>query len=421
MTTIPAQVKPGRKRRRLRLSIRALIVLVLITGGGLGWVVHRARVQRLAVAAIEGHGGKVYYDWQYRHGRRYDLLTPCRWPKWLVDAVGIDYLSIATCVQSGSPPDQPQLSQIEMIQIGRLDYLENLGLSSEILTDADLTPLEGLTRLKTLSLNNLPKVTGAMLATVSRIPSLERLLIWPAEPIQDAELAHLGKLTRLTQLQIITEDFSTITEAGLQPLERMRDLKDLYLSHLRITSQGVKSIGKFGKLQRLTFDLAPGSTDLELLRSLDQLKMLRLTASPEFQNGNMKTFAGLSRLTFLDLSSTSVGDAGMAQLQGLTSLTELVIDKSKVTDAGLKCLAGMTKLEGLYARSTAISDAGVPYLLACPSLRNLLLDGTKITDAGVRELARSTQATYMSLPNTGVTAEGASAAEQIRPGLKVGR
>ena len=48
--------------RSLRFSLRGLIVVVLIIGGSLGWVVHRARVQRRAVAAIEKAGGTVEYE-----------------------------------------------------------------------------------------------------------------------------------------------------------------------------------------------------------------------------------------------------------------------------------------------------------------------------------------------------------------------
>jgi spermidine synthase len=42
--------------RRLRFSLRGLIVLVLVIGGGMGWMVHTARdarVQRATVAAIK--------------------------------------------------------------------------------------------------------------------------------------------------------------------------------------------------------------------------------------------------------------------------------------------------------------------------------------------------------------------------------
>ena len=40
----------------LRFSIRGLIVLVLFTGGGLGWLIRGARIQREAVAALEKCG-----------------------------------------------------------------------------------------------------------------------------------------------------------------------------------------------------------------------------------------------------------------------------------------------------------------------------------------------------------------------------
>jgi hypothetical protein len=57
------------KCRRLRLSIRILIALVLLIGTGLGWIVRSARIQRDAVEAIVKSGGAVKYDWEYKDGR----------------------------------------------------------------------------------------------------------------------------------------------------------------------------------------------------------------------------------------------------------------------------------------------------------------------------------------------------------------
>ena len=83
-----------RRRLPFRLSLRPLMVLVLIVGGVLGWVGYRARVQRQAVAAIERAGAKAFYDFQAPGGK------PAWWqPKWLVDAVGVDYLAHVTWVQ----------------------------------------------------------------------------------------------------------------------------------------------------------------------------------------------------------------------------------------------------------------------------------------------------------------------------------
>ena len=69
---------PKSWRHLLRLSVRALMVLVLITGGGLGWVIHRARVQREAVAAILRAGGSVMYE----HQLRPRIRGKPWWPSW---------------------------------------------------------------------------------------------------------------------------------------------------------------------------------------------------------------------------------------------------------------------------------------------------------------------------------------------------
>ena len=47
------------KLPRVQSSVRALMALVLALGVGLGWFVHRAQVQRDAVAAILRAGGRV--------------------------------------------------------------------------------------------------------------------------------------------------------------------------------------------------------------------------------------------------------------------------------------------------------------------------------------------------------------------------
>src|SRR5438270_12939655 len=78
---------PKSWRRRLRLSVRALMGLVLITGGVLGWVIHRARVQREAVAAIRRADGSVIY---YHQSRSRSSGMPW-WPRWAAEILGIDY------------------------------------------------------------------------------------------------------------------------------------------------------------------------------------------------------------------------------------------------------------------------------------------------------------------------------------------
>jgi hypothetical protein len=66
---MPEQLSSKTWRRRLRISVRGLIVLVLIIGAGLGWIVQGARVQREAVSAIRRDGGVVSYDRDWKYGK----------------------------------------------------------------------------------------------------------------------------------------------------------------------------------------------------------------------------------------------------------------------------------------------------------------------------------------------------------------
>jgi hypothetical protein len=80
----------GKRRHYVRISVRALMVLVLFAGGWMGWLVRSARVQRAAVAAIQRVNGYVEYEWDFLNPNRKPSPRPW-WPKWLVDSIGVDY------------------------------------------------------------------------------------------------------------------------------------------------------------------------------------------------------------------------------------------------------------------------------------------------------------------------------------------
>ena len=63
-------------RRRLRLTLRASMALIVFVAALLGWRVNKARQQHEAVAAVRRHGGWVHYDYEFVN----DKLTPGRRP-----------------------------------------------------------------------------------------------------------------------------------------------------------------------------------------------------------------------------------------------------------------------------------------------------------------------------------------------------
>ena len=129
-------------RSLLRISLRALLVLVLLTGGWMGWLVQSARTQRAAVAAIQRSDGYVEYEW--------DITNPARkpgggppWPKWLVDRLGVDYFYNVVAVDLDD-----RATDLDLVRVGNLTRLRSLQLSRSQVTDAGLEYLQGLTSLK---------------------------------------------------------------------------------------------------------------------------------------------------------------------------------------------------------------------------------------------------------------------------------
>ncbi len=114
-----------------------------------------------------------------------------------------------------------------------------------------------------------------------------------------------------------------ITDAGLEHLEELTDLKWLDLSGTQVTDAGLEHL--------------KGLTNLEGLHRLE----------------------GLTKLWELHLEGTRVTDAGLAHLKGLRRLRFLWLRGTQVTDAGLEHLQGLTSLERLHLNNTQVTDEGV--------------------------------------------------------------
>ena len=235
------------RRFRFRSSLRLLMVVVLIIGGLLGWVGYRARVQREIVAAVERAGAQAFYDFQAPGAR------PAWWqPKWLVDAVGVDYFARVTQVhdvQIALGMGQFKgLTDADLALIGRLGHLETLMLfSSPTISEVGLSHLRGLTRLKYLHIRNLPRVSGASLAHIAGLTELEHLH-FDTPRIVDADLAQLSGLVRLSSLVLMLDETSDLTDAGLVHLEPLTGLRSLQLDRAtKITNAGLAHLGKLTK------------------------------------------------------------------------------------------------------------------------------------------------------------------------------
>jgi hypothetical protein len=194
--------------RRIRLSLRGLLVVVLLIGAGLGWVAREARIQRDAREALMSRGAFTCYDWQFKDGRTIDGRPPA--PEWLVSQIGIDYFGKIVSVEF------PQ--HVNPIDFGKeRSYLGTtcgcMIVFDTIVDDAALVHLKDLDRLEILNLNNTP--------------------------IGDAGLVHI---TGLSHLRDPSLDGTGVTDSGLAYLKGLSKLRVLNLQRTAVTDAGVEAL-----------------------------------------------------------------------------------------------------------------------------------------------------------------------------------
>jgi hypothetical protein len=343
------------RQRFASLPMRLLLGVVVAIGALFAWLGYRAHSQRVIVAAIEQAGGKVWYDfdvpdnsavsvsslvvspssgwvfyaWEWIRNLPQNLrMGPSSGPRWLLDWLGPDYFGHVAWVSLTS-----RARDADLVQVGRLGYLERLDLHNSGVTGAGLAQLKNLSRLHTLA--------------------LVRTKIGDSDMVQ---------LKSLSGLRVLSLEGTNVGDQGLSELMQLTELEDLDLASTSTSDAG-----------------------LAHLRNLTKLQVLNLTRT-SIRDAGLVHLAGLANLRELTLSRTSVGDAGVANLKGADRLTGLWLDRTRVTDGGLTHLRGLQALSTIDLSGTRVSDSGVAALSGLPSLIDLTLENTRVTDAGVTEL-----------------------------------
>jgi internalin A len=261
-----------------------LMLVIAALACGLGWVVHRARVRRLAVHAILARGGTVEYDYQYDAVRDRRLPTGKTWrPVWLQELLGDEYFHDVVCVGldlDKMPTDADlvhiaRLGHVKLLYLGGgritddglkqlkkltdlrllilwgnpiagdglehlrgLKKLKHLDLSRTQVTDSRLAGLRNLTGLERIDFYNNPQLTGSFLRYVADLPNREDFVL-RGSGITDSALIHLE---RAKNVQALMLDRTRVTDAGLPQLRGLTSLRSLDLSHTAVTDTGIARV-----------------------------------------------------------------------------------------------------------------------------------------------------------------------------------
>jgi hypothetical protein len=255
-------------RRRLRVSLRALLLVIAVVGLCLGWYANKVYRQRTTAAFIKANGGVVAYDWFLAYNQSSAFGARMREPPgpgWLRRVIGdglfqeIELISLSNVdhprhhdslesVLDRTKRGAPQLRVLTVRRsdlnerayraIGRLSGLETLQLYDENLTDAEISYLTTLTGLRHVEIVSGGDLTDRALEQLSRLPNLETLSISEIS-LSDRGLEHLSRIKSLKYLSVWAER-SNVSAVGLQ---RLRAIQSLDVLTLKTANWHIKTRG----------------------------------------------------------------------------------------------------------------------------------------------------------------------------------
>ena len=276
----------------------------------------------------------------------------------------------------------------------------------------DLSPLAGLTNLKTFALGcnshtdisflsgltNLTdlNVGGNGFTDISFLSGLTNLTRLHLGNNDITDISPVAGLINLTELGLLGNDITDISPlAGLTNLTRLvllgNDITDISplaglikLAYLDLRENSIRDISSLSGLSNLTsryFTLWLGNNDIRDISSLSGLTSpIRLSLRLENNNiRDISPLSGLTNLTDLDVGGNDIRD--ISSLSGLTNLRDLRLGFNSIRDISLQ--AGLTSLTFLDLKFNSIRD--ISSLSGLSNQTILDLRGNPLSDSSIND------------------------------------
>jgi Leucine-rich repeat (LRR) protein len=218
--------------------------------------------------------------------------------------------------------------------------------------------------------------------------------------------------SRITGLNL---GFNWVTDADLEMITELKDLRKLDLSFSLITDAGMEHLKLLDGVSDLNLFAVEKITDVGIsyIRGWKKLERLNLHGTDVTDISMIQYVSGLTALRSLDIGYTLVGDLGLESLASLPQIEDLVIGGNKINGGGLHVLEALPKLTHLSLSgkqnrngaiwSAVVTDFDLKLIGRIKHLQSLNLAGIKISDLGAAELKPLTELRSLDLSQTDVT------------------
>lgn len=318
----------------------------------------------------------------------------------------------------------------DMKMIGRLGDLEAVSFEGAVFTDEMIEPLTACQKLSSVTINNAD-ITIAGLETLAKLPELTMLDIRRDLKLDNAALAVLASMPKLTELHAHYNSFTNsgmnkiakavtlkkvdvrgctdVSDNGAKYLAKLPELEELQF-RFAITNAGVEHLTAAPKLNFVEFQDCGDITDaaVPFFQQMPALKGLRIFRCKGFLDSAVAGVAALP-LTRLELRDLNVSNEGIAALKNNTTLKTLELSElASVDAAGLTdALSGLKDLEKVSFFSIPFNNDALANLAAnSPNLKSLQLRSVAVTDEGIDSLLKFQGIETLDLrENAGLTAD----------------
>lgn len=198
-------------------------------------------------------------------------------------------------------------------------------------------------------------ISDETLACLRQYPRLEAISMTQSNAITDAGMEHVGNMP---QLRCLTMFSSKITDKGVAPLSRLKNLEELTIPTQALTDRALAVIGGISSLRVLNFGYGDKVSDLGLkhISRLQNLRSLELSHCKNVTDAGIAHLTNLKNLAVLRVSFTKITDEGFLKLAKLKTLKIIEIQACRVTNRAVQQLQAKLPLVHVHRKVVNIHD-----------------------------------------------------------------